>query len=437
MAALMYDFFVMKAANATAASPDNANDGKDPSGCNVSAGVYDDLGGTNGDFSLTDAGAFAGISIDDPIYVDDAGSGNITTGLYPVKTVVSDNEVLFYESIGADASDVTSSDGPVADFEVLLTTISALGDRVVIGDGTYTHQSSGTWLSSTVAFDAIGFFGANARGVVDGTQPVLSGASHNAGTSTFNLDAPTNDGWHFHNLRFTAGLLYNIEDGASGVLGVGFYNCRIDNAVNHGMLHMSIEWVFEDTEIDSNGGAGVSTTTSTASDGGATYRRCRIHDNTSHGVQSSRTVTLHDSLFYNNGGSGWFIDRKADGSSVDRCIFYGNTANGIEAGGVILGFAMGSITNSHFVKNDKGLDWGTFTMRFHGPQRISYNWFYLNTTDDIDHPSGGEMALGEAGVDTNTYGIDPLYESETNGAEDFRPQEASPLWAAGIAVAVR
>ncbi len=435
MAALQYNHFAMKAANATAGSADDANDGLDPSGCNVSSGVYDDLGGANGDYSLTRTGAFAGIRQDDPIAI--TGGTGMTVGLFPVKEVISDNEVLFYESIGSDASDVSTSDGPKATIEGLLAEGAAL-DRLVIGDGTWRHASTGTWVSSDVAADFVSIFGADARGVVEGTQPILDGSLHSAGTSTFVFDNAGYEGWSFHNLRFTAGLLYNIEDQVVDVLGVSFFNCRIDNAVSHGVLHMSVDsWTFEDTEIDSNGGAGVSTTASTLGDGGAVYHRCRIHDNVSHGVMSSSTVQFEETLVYGNGGSGWLIDQHGQGSGANRSIFQGNAAAGVKTSGLISGFAFGALTNCHFADNDEGLGLSSLAQGIHAFQRVTTCWFYNNATAHISHPSSSNVLLGEAGIDTNTYDVDPEYESTASGTEDFRPKESSPLWGAGLAVAVR
>jgi hypothetical protein len=432
---LPYNLFVMKDANATAASASDSNDGLDPSGTNITGGVYDDTGGANGDYSLTKTGAFAGCAQDDPIAI--TGGTAITQGLYPIKEVISDDEVLFYESLGSDATDVTTSDGPLLTFEASLSAMVAL-DRVVIGDGTYTHGTAGTWLTSTAAADFVNIYGANDRGVVDGTQPILSGASHTAATSTLTFSG-SEDGWAFHNLRFTAGKLHNIEDATADTEGVSFYNCRIDNAATHNVLHQSrYGWVFEDTEIDNAGSCGVSTVTATLNDGGATYRRCRIHHNGSHGVQSSNPVQFDECLVYRNGGAGWMIDRNINGCGASRSLFNYNTAGGIETNSTTAGNnAGGGLSNCHFIGNDIGIDLGSFAHGVHAFTRITYCWFNDSGTANIVHPATTDLLLGEGGIDTNTYDLDPKYEDTTDGTEDFRPQEDSPLWAAGIAVAVR
>lgn len=182
-------------------------------------------------------------------------------------------------------------------------------------------------------------------------------------------------------------------------------SCRIDNFASDGVYASSgtAGITGYDVEIDSNGGAGV--TQSTTSRCIVRLSACRIHHNTGDGINSGVSSSfVINSLIYRNGGRGVKFDKNATACSNNT--IYANDSHGVQ-GPCMIG------RNSLVNNGGYGID---------GPSLngVDANHYHNNTS--------GETSLGAG----NTPGLDnvtgdPLFTSVVDGSEDFTPQEGSPL----------
>jgi len=424
---LPYTYFVKTTTIVAAAS--DSNDGRDPLGCALANASYDHTGGGSGERQLTAASGtpFASVQAGDYIYLVNA-VGGVADGLYEIASVPSSTVILLVDDSGLTAdstSDVDSSDGPWLTLQYAFDTMSTSGSQLVIcddGNGTGTHWEYAATLdldTNNGGSRGLYYRGGNGRGVVDGTQAVISGASLGASTNLVAFSAAY--GLRMFDLRFTGGTADNLNCAATTSLNCIFTRCRIDNATDSGVFSDSDGWVFNDSELDSNGAYGYAASSNRSEF--LTFCCSSVHDNTNAGVLAGgSSMNADKSLFYDNGGDGWTLNRYATLFRVDGSVFFGNSGNGVGVTSTYFGFALGTVRNSVFRSNGAyGLSVGAWTVEY---AEVANNCFHNNTSGATDGVVG---ALGTAaGGDTNIY-VDPLFVSETDGSEDFTPQVGSPL----------
>lgn len=186
-------------------------------------------------------------------------------------------------------------------------------------------------------------------------------------------------------------------------------SCRIDNFASHGVYSSNASSGIGgyDVEIDSNGGAGVTQSTTSRCD--VRLSACRIHHNTGAGINSGVVSSyVINSLIYRNGGIGVKLSYSyyKDFTVCSNNTIYANGSHGVE-GPCIIG------RNSLVNNGGYGINGPSLT-------GVNANHYHNNTS--------GETSLGAG----NTPGLDnvtgdPLFTSVVDGSEDFTPQEGSPL----------
>lgn len=150
------------------------------------------------------------------------------------------------------------------------------------------------------------------------------------------------------------------------------------------------------------------------------WRGGSIHDNTSHGwLVDNGFCIMFGCQIYDNGGDGISSGSNSGGTSVINCTLYGNTGNGI-----ILNASAGrewyELIGTTMTGNG-GFGLNAQTTGF--IKLSSYNHHYNNVSgsSDVTALLGDDVVTG-----------DPLFTSVTDGAENFAPQDGSPLDGTGI-----
>lgn len=160
-----------------ATSGDDTNDGRDAFGFALTDGAW-----TASTLTLTKTGAFASYTYrdNDRIYV--SGGTGVTAGLYDIASKVSDDEITLATSIGPDAADVTTSDGP---WETVAMVASNIGVNraFLFKRGEVFRDTTGINVANAnVTFAAYGY-GPKPR-ITAFDAPVTTGASWTADAGT-------------------------------------------------------------------------------------------------------------------------------------------------------------------------------------------------------------------------------------------------------------
>lgn len=278
------------------------------------------------------------------------------------------------------------------------------GDIVLVkADGTYLPSAridldtnSGTDLNYIV------FKGCASDGTDDGTVSTISGANLPATTT---LLYSNSDYMMFQNLRITSATNYGF-DGRALSGRVMWYNCRIDNCSNSGVLNVDGH-TFYYCEFDHNGSRGAF-----AGTGFCWFNYCSFHDNGDDGVIMDDGCLLNHCLIYDNAGEGVYLYNESS-STIINCVIHGNTDNGIHA--INSGGHM--IMHNIIMNNGAyGINYGGSTLAKTG--YADYNCYYNNTS--------GATTLGSP-LGSNNLTEDPNFVSVADGAEDFTPQNTNLL----------
>jgi len=425
--------------------------GRDPLGCDLSNATYDHTGGGSGERQLTAASGtpFASVQAGDYIWLCNSGGG-VADGLYEIASVPSSTVILLVADYGLTADstgDVDSSRGPWATLQYALDQMTTSLDELVICDD---GETSGVWQPSaqldidqgavSAPSAPVTIRGGNSRGVVDGTVPEINGSSLPASTNLVVFAGDT-DYRRFIDLRFTAGKYHNVYETANTSQHIHWIRCRFDHAAQSGMAFRGLDTYYIDCEFDNNGACGIQSDTAGRNlSPRSTFLRCRIHDNGSIGFILAYTTNMQQCLIYDNGSHGVSFSGRADYAIFDGCVFFGNTGSGINGSGASGGPYPLSVTNCVFRSNGAyGISLSSITP----PAGTSGVYFaeidyccFSNNTSGATSGATKNGQMGSSSGDHNVYS-DPLFTSETDGSEDFRPQGSSPLIDAGISVPVK
>lgn len=310
-----------------------------------------------------------------------------------------------------------------------VTTASANTDVIIIcDDGVHLPTAAITFSGYGSISAPITITGGNATGIIDGTIPVISGASLPANTSTF-VCASVNH-YRYNNLRFTLSTRFNIElESGCSNSSFSFVNCRFDNSSSSGVRlvesHSLFSAIFINCEIDNNTSYAVSTGTSS---GFGTLVNCSIHDNgnslgalSAHDSSISGRSNLIGCLIYNNAGSGVYTFSGSGGglqsAIIKNNVFYNNGVSGIYisdftyTGNII-------IMNNIFRNNT---EYGIFL-----PSNLLESFTFCDYNCASGNGSGAINVNSGILPGDNNILDDPLFISEASGSEDFRLQNGSP-----------
>lgn len=215
-------------------------------------------------------------------------------------------------------------------------------------------------------------------------------------------------------------------------VGNRFLNCGFTNADNHGIYYRSInsgtagKLYLERCEINNNGKGGTGWGMYSPFTSRATWDLigCSVHDNPSGGAEVYSYSLVENCLFYDNDGDGLKNTTTANTGwlTVVNNTFVANSGDGCDIaalGGSTL-IVTGNIARSN----------GAYGYNFNGSAidrflRIDYNCASNNTTNPTDINSN---------VLPGTHNVtgDPLFVSETDGAENFNLQTGSPCKNVGL-----
>jgi len=266
------------------------------------------------------------------------------------------------------------------------------------------------------------FIGANASGVVDGTQYVLDGTNH--ANDVFQVASATFSGatFRFQNMRFTNGGrfgFYAFYTSSSGQIYC--QNCRFDNNASFGFGSAKTPWYSDIIkcylcEFDHNVTDGLATVSLTAGYGQFFANYCSFHHNGRYGVWdlAYRGGQFYNCLFYRN-GTAIRMSSKI-GCKLQNCTVAFNSG-GIYDGST---YSPTVLYNSIFAYNTTNV---FDTLRREGLTDVFEN--------NCIHTDGGEEILRNSLNDiTKGGGIireDPDFISTVDESEDFTPQNTNLL----------
>ena len=280
------------------------------------------------------------------------------------------------------------------------------GDEVrIMATGNYT-------ISSTLnpAFDSkeITITGANASGVVDGTQAVLIG---NVGGSATMLEFEAGEGERC----VIANLHFNANDNSQSCVKsatnnnfIRFLSCRFSQATENGVEWAgSNYWDFLYCRFDNSAQHGLEMDSTSH---GVAYK-CLFDNN---GGDGCDTHTLNafrhkwiECVFYNNGADG--MDWVGSGGFVANCIFDSNSGHGLtDRASTIQCLRVGNIYSNN---DNAGVNYVSST------DSVAFNELFYGNDNDTEDNSGGSEAISELGHIINYI---PSTDSNTN------PQYANP-----------
>lgn len=423
---------------AIVASPSDSNDGHDPIGFALSGASYN--GATK---TLTKAGAFAGYtwaSGDWCWLTGTNANSDVIDGAYEIAsnptddtiTLVAGDPFLDYDDNG---SGYNSSTGPWLTLQHAFDTMSTAGQTLVIchdGGGT---DISDAWEDATTldidtntgsASEPLRYRGANARGVIDGTQAILNGVNLSSDVPVVTFGGSLQM-LSFHDLRMTGATGtsgHGVAEPTISAVLVRWNRCRFDNNGGSGLWVSSNDWKYYDCEIDHNGVDGY--TPPAGARGAATLTRCRVHHNSRYGIlANSQPFAINDCAIYRNTGHGIYAYHITD-HNINDCVVALNGGSGLYTDGSVTNAGeFGKLVNITFRSNG-GYGINNSTTRTF--LEIDYCCFSGNTSGATN---GCDEYLGAH----NIY-ADPLFVSEVDGSEDFTPGTGSPLIDANLQVEV-
>jgi len=408
----------------------DTNDGLDFHGFGLTAGSYDDLGHGDGDYRLSETGAFTGYTwvSGDTIYL--SGGAGITAGLYGIASKVSNDVILLAASAGSDSTaDVTSASGAFLTIQKGLDTATAGDTLRCCKEGSSPHE-----------------------------------------TSAAQIDVDLNDG------TSTAPISIVAANGTTGVIerNNGRYVIQISASVSRVMYFngKGDYTIWEDIEFDGNNNATSADfiTSAGTSTSNVDWFRCGFIETTATAryVRARSNYQFTQCFFEGPGlvmassyASAWSctfidctkspaLDLAAAGSDGLFNVIIGASGDGIEVnynqraiGNVIInctgdgiysdqnqGIASSTVIyNNVLVGNgDYGLRVKSTGYQGDAPLPVDYNHYYNNTSGAIYDGSAG---ISEANANTtiaygtnNTTG-DPGLTNITSGTEDWLPSSDS------------
>ena len=331
----------------------------------------------------------------------------------------------YYAKHNASGGGVGSFADPFT-LQELLDNTGAGDVGLVCATGTYTPSATiDVDTNSGVPDSPIAIRGANSDGSDDGTVATIDGSS--ISSADVFLVTVTNGCIAFANLLIQNATQYGIH--VTGAARHTYKNIRITGSSSDGFRQeVTTDYsAFIECEFDSNGGDGFGI--NSAARGKALFLRCKIHDNTTHGIHTSPPHSasygwpfILDCLIYDNESNGVFFDGAGStygGAVVRGCVFFGNTDNGLEfeadAHGPLI------IENNIFRSNGGyGIDFNSLNAE--AIVSCDYNCYHNNSSGATDISTPG----------SNNITSDPKFTLETDSLEDFSLKSDSPCLAAGV-----
>ena len=323
---------------------------------------------------------------------------------------------------GNDSNAGTSFGTAWATLQKALDSATTSGDIVVCcNTGTESTTVQIDCDTATGATDLrINFVAGDASGNIDASQTYTIRATA-AMTALMAISTGANN-IRFQGIKFDANgnagiAVRNPVDLASNRFV--FEDCQFCNATGDGIsLHSIGTWYFYNCHVFGNGGNGHD---SEASERGTSIQWIggSNHDNGGRGFLSSRAGTvISRALIYDNSGIGVDILGNGGGTVVMYNTIHNNGSHGIaHTGASNVVVLANSITNN--VGTAVAQQAGSIVDRI---IPFSHNNLYGN----------GAETTRTGGLPASNLTADPLYTSTVDGAEDFRPQAASPLIAAAL-----
>lgn len=339
------------------------------------------------------------------------------------------------QSGGSDANDgLTFANG--------WATLQKAADTAVAGDEVRV-ASDGTYLPGiTTEFDInagtprnpIKFRGAGPLGEDDGSVVTFDGSTVSPLGAIVRIGAAASPHiaaniW-FEGFRFTGGANRNIwiENDQRGIL---FDRCRIDNAVQDGLIfnEPNAFCSFVDCQFDNNGGDGIS-----SQSGGPNGRvfaiNCAFHDNTGDGINDAISISLQQCWVYKNGGHGVFSVEVNPDIQIANCVFDANTGDGLRLRSITVSGDRGLLLiQNNLITNNGG--WG---ISFEGDPcegLIGNNLYFNNTSGEVSIDGTTEDTFADFDTMGTSIDADPQYLDTGNGTEDYRVAAGSPALEAG------
>ena len=425
--------------NAIAATPSDSNDGLDPLGIGLTAATF-----TNATMTLAQASAFASYTFTagDLIYI--SGGTGVTAGLYEIASKIDNDSITLVEDIGGtNPTDVTSSDGPFATPAHALNsggTGQSLspGDEVrICTDATYALATTITPNGNGTPPSKVKCFGANDRGVIDGSKAtLLVNAFVNKEVFTCNNISF----WHFRDLVANGDNKSSFLNATASVME----NIDCNNSSRPGQMESFSQGC---TYINCTADSVLAFNTSTSNEGN-TYVGCLAKDCTVRGFQTGHSGISgrKGDLFYGCRAQNCVIGFDTRGhdqshaASLINCIADNNSGDGIRVhdGNILIAHCTivdngDGVDMSQSDQNDTNLTIVDSLITHNSGYgiRVPSSWtgqllversngFYANTSGDI---SSGSIDA------SSTTGADPLYtavQQPDDDDDDFTLQSGSP-----------
>ena len=382
--------------------------------------------------------------------------GTGITAQHVTITYVSTTVVLLSASIGGDATDVATSDGPWATVEYAVDNTAAATDELRLY-GTFTPTAKITQGDALLgnAGDPARIRGCNAYGIVDGSLAVVSAASLGATTDLWEIFPSTYGVGHvvvFQYIDFYGNsggrdFLYTAWNPWGVVI---FSHCTFRDAGRH-ILYVSSganisTCSFNDCEIKDGANDVIS---DSGQDFATNWLRCSVHDNTGDGIrfcafdQRGGSATCEENTVYDNAGVGIILVESSPSatSHTGRVILMrhntvdNNTGNGGEiATGTDLNGLL--VLESNVFSNNGGYGFDTngdgsaiaLACANCFPSGSSANT--SGDTDAGDVQSDGTIA--GLTVSYLNFSDEPGFVSTTDGSEDYTPDTGSALIGAAL-----
>jgi len=268
-----------------------------------------------------------------------------------------------------------------------------------------------------------------ARGMdgTDGTTPATYTITTSTGiTSLVDQSSIAHKEWRDVVFDANASATYAFQHSVFGEMaGIFYKDCRFTDAVSHGVFSKTrnagvVGVAYQGCEFDANGGGGH--VSGQGNGGGGTFIGCSSHDNTGVGfdLDSNLSLVLRSAI-YDNGSYGVEVGGSGKNTIVINCTIYDNGNHGI--------YDSNSNTIACFYYNNSFAENGGNGLFIAGAAvrcaLVDFNHFHNNTSGHCNLVADGNINDGTVG--TNNATGDPLFESVSEGSEDFEPGTGSPL----------
>ena len=212
---------------------------------------------------------------------------------------------------------------------------------------------------------------------------------------------------------------YGVHQNVDTVAQVVMRDCRVTGATSHGIFVRNNRWIIENTEVDNNGGDGITTE---ANRGVLVVTDCDIHDNTGSGINPftgptspGGSVYLRNRI-YSNGGDGIEVGTNYGSNSViENNTIHGNSGDGIDVAGTVN--LLLTIRNNALTSN------GGYGMNLGATDSPTFNSAYNLCNGNISGATSGST------VHDHLLTSSPGYTDAAN--DDFTPTSSSALVGAG------